>query len=134
MSKKANSTYIVRCIAITGLDQNFRKEIVALPFSRIDHVSGTAHRRYFPEDLAQIVRKYHGTTYQGKDACKAMNVFFTQARCEDNLETTNWDWFDGLSVQYSSKHDKQYTITWKMFEKTLLGEREVTTKSERAKR
>ena len=126
--------YIVKCLAITGLDQNFRKKPLALPFSRIDHVSGTMDRRYFPEDLAQIVRKYHGTTYQGKDANKAMNAFFTQARCEDNLETTNWDWFDGLSVQYSSKHDKQYTITWKMFEKTFWGEQEVTSKSENVKR
>ena len=126
--------YVVKCLAITGLDQNFRKEIVALPFSRIDHVSGTMHRRYFPEDLAQIVRKYHGTTYQGKDACEAMNAFFKATR-EDNLETTNWDWFDGLSVQYSSKHDRQYTITWKMFEKTTRGDsQEVTTQSERRKR
>jgi len=127
------ANYVVKCIAVTGLDQHFRKNPLALPFSRIDHVSGTMHKRYFPEDLAQIVRKHHDTTYQGEDACRVMNDFFKITQ-EDNLQTTNWDWFDGLSVQCSSKHDKQYTITWKMFEKTSTGLQEVTTQSEQKKR
>ena len=126
-------TYVVECIAITGLDQNFQKDPLALPYSHIDHISGTNKRRLFPEELAKIVHKYHAKSYRGKDACKVMNVFFAET-LEDGLQTFNWDWFDGISVQYSDNHDKKYTITWKMFEKALLGVREVTVQSERRKK
>jgi len=116
--------YIVKCIAVTGLDQSTREKPIALPFSDINHITGTMKRRLFPEDLTEIVLRYHGNVYQGKDACRAMNVFFHETE-KDGLQTTNWDWFDGLSVQYSDNHARGYTITWKMFEKTLMGVKEI---------